>query len=278
VNIFVTNIDPILSAQSLDDSRVVKMTLETAQMLSTVFDVAYRPTHKNHPCVLWARKDYRNKSWLIRHGLGLSWEYTYRFGRVHASHAVIFHVMQLAEALAGCSLSRMERPVEWVVCGDHPYDVGNGEPFLAYQYILNRKWENDKRSPKWTRRGPPSWKDSGSVPGTRAASSAHTEDQVNDTDQGEENMTTTKKAAKRNRVKKEKAEKPEVVKDTFSYSVDWSDFPSSAPSVNVETINGDGGDYPTERGAKRAARQEMRAAAKIIREAASKLRGKKKAK
>lgn len=107
------------------------------------------------------------------------------------------------------------------------------------------------------------------------------EDPVNDTDskEGEDEMATKpKKAKKAPRAKKEKVEKVEKVKDSFNYSVDFAGFPDEAPTVQIEKIEGEGGDYPTERGAKRAARKELREAAKVIRAAAQKLRGKSKAK
>jgi len=58
MNIFVTSNCPKLSAQALDNKRVVKMVLETAQLLSTAifinstitYDNLYKPTHVKHPC------------------------------------------------------------------------------------------------------------------------------------------------------------------------------------------------------------------------------------
>ena len=62
MNIFVTSNCPILSAQALDNKRVVKMVLETAQVLSTAifinsgitYDGIYKPTHLKHSCTIWA--------------------------------------------------------------------------------------------------------------------------------------------------------------------------------------------------------------------------------
>ena len=61
MNIFVTSNCPKLSAQALDNKRVVKMVLETAQLLSTAifinstitYDNLYKPTHVKHPCTIW---------------------------------------------------------------------------------------------------------------------------------------------------------------------------------------------------------------------------------
>lgn len=89
MNIFVVDRDPIIAARQLCDKHVVKMTLETTQLLCTVswkFDVPapYKQTHKNHPCTLWAGETVDNWKWLVDHGLELSEEYSRRYGKVHA--------------------------------------------------------------------------------------------------------------------------------------------------------------------------------------------------
>ena len=95
MNIFVVDTDPEVAACQLCDKHVVKMVLETAQMLCTVahqngFDKApYKVAHPKHPCTLWAGKSAANWQWLIDHGLAMSEEYTRRYGRVHKSQAVI---------------------------------------------------------------------------------------------------------------------------------------------------------------------------------------------
>ena len=101
MNIFVVDDDPAIAAQSLCDKHVVKMCLETAQMLSSVArslgaDDAflYRSTHANHPCTLWAGETADNFLWLAAHGLALCDEYTYRYGRSHKSQAVIQQALQ----------------------------------------------------------------------------------------------------------------------------------------------------------------------------------------
>ena len=63
MNIFVTDEDPVKSAQTLCDKHVVKMVLESAQMLSTAWRQwdpeaseergLYKAAHPNHPCTKW---------------------------------------------------------------------------------------------------------------------------------------------------------------------------------------------------------------------------------
>jgi hypothetical protein len=89
MNIFVLDYNPVTAAQMLCDKHVVKMALETAQILSTVCGGPYRPTHVNHPCVKWAGDNRLQFNWLRRHGLAICDEYTRRYGKVHKSQAVI---------------------------------------------------------------------------------------------------------------------------------------------------------------------------------------------
>ena len=93
MNIFVTDPDPIASAQVLPDKHIVKMPLETCQMLSIVGSskwghgfgslpkkdgTAYateKGAFRNHPCTVWAQTNFL---WLIDHGLALCAEYRHR--------------------------------------------------------------------------------------------------------------------------------------------------------------------------------------------------------
>lgn len=94
MNIFVLNEDPVLAAKDQCNKHVIKLVLETAQLLCTAVietggTAPYRATHKNHPCAIWARETKANFNWLRRHGLALAAEYTYRYGKTHKSESVI---------------------------------------------------------------------------------------------------------------------------------------------------------------------------------------------
>jgi hypothetical protein len=101
MNIFFLDENPTLSAQYHVDKHVVKMILETAQLLCgvhhmTVHDkihdtgqVPYKLSHKNHPCSIWCRESLSNYLYLCELGLELSKEYTYRYGKRHKSQDVI---------------------------------------------------------------------------------------------------------------------------------------------------------------------------------------------
>lgn len=101
MNIFFLDWDVEKNAQYHCDKHVVKMILETAQLLcgvhhvtahDTTHDTAHVPyklSHKNHPCSIWARDSMSNYLYLCEIGLALCEEYTYRYGKRHKSQEVI---------------------------------------------------------------------------------------------------------------------------------------------------------------------------------------------
>ena len=92
MNIFVLDECPVISAQMQCDKHIVKMPLETAQMLCSVWhrygqgmNVPYKEAHKNHPCTLWAGDTMDNYNWLWLHGMELCFEYTRRYNKIHGA-------------------------------------------------------------------------------------------------------------------------------------------------------------------------------------------------
>lgn len=123
INIFYIEVDPYRAAESMVDRHVVKMVLETAQLLSTAHRVLdgveitkkvyvegslparyrnkkkwqlpderdtkmYSATHVNHPSAIWVRQSNNNYNWLYCHFVGLLKEYTHRYGKVHKCDAM----------------------------------------------------------------------------------------------------------------------------------------------------------------------------------------------
>ena len=120
MNIFYLHDDPEIAAQHHCDKHVVKMVLETAQLLCTTAreqgfeDVPYKSTHKNHPCAIWARENRSNFEWLQQFGMALCREYTHRYEKVHKSQAVIEELYtgsglgrEVYESLGSRSMSRL---------------------------------------------------------------------------------------------------------------------------------------------------------------------------
>lgn len=103
VNIFATDRDPVIAARNLCDKHVVKMVLETTQILCTVahlqgVSAPYRPTHEKHPCVLWANSTYGNWLWLSAHGHAILYQYKIRFGKKHKSAGAFFWCLEHPDA------------------------------------------------------------------------------------------------------------------------------------------------------------------------------------
>ena len=96
MNIFYLDRSPSIAAEMACDKHVVKMILESAQMLSTAHRVLdgdkyaekmglYKLAHKNHPSTIWVRSSELNYRWLWEHYVALMDEYTYRYGKTHAT-------------------------------------------------------------------------------------------------------------------------------------------------------------------------------------------------
>jgi len=94
VNIFYLHEDPIKAAKLQYNKHVVKMILESAQMLCTAHheimgddaDVPYKRAHVNHPSTIWARRSAQNYVWLYDHFVALAQEYKKRYGKDHLSY------------------------------------------------------------------------------------------------------------------------------------------------------------------------------------------------
>ena len=94
MNIFYFTNNPVLNSRLLDDKRLVKMILETTQLLSNALFLndempIYKPTHLKHPCSIWAAKSSGNWLWLKKYGLALANEYTKRCGKIHKCEPMI---------------------------------------------------------------------------------------------------------------------------------------------------------------------------------------------
>ena len=63
MNVFILDTNPHAAAKMQCDKHVVKMCLETAQILSTITGGPYKPTHANHPCTLWAKANRTHFNW-----------------------------------------------------------------------------------------------------------------------------------------------------------------------------------------------------------------------
>jgi len=160
MNIFYLDRDPAKAAKDMCDKHVVKMVLESTQILSTVLNKyitvpgAYKSTHRNHPCVLWAAKSAPNFYWLLTHALNLDLEYSFRYNKTHASHNL------LCTIAAYYNSERLDRALPWTEteftdppqCMPDQYK--NNDTVIAYrQYYKGEK----SRFAKWAYSDEPEW-------------------------------------------------------------------------------------------------------------------------
>jgi hypothetical protein len=149
MNIFALDYDPITAASYHMDKHVVKMILESAQLLCSVHHMTggtapYRLTHKNHPCSIWARESLSNYNWLNKLALALCDEYTYRYGKIHKSYYVIMELPQPNIPDIGLTPFKLAMPDDYKV----------SDPIESYRnYYVNDKrhiaaWKRD-RKPAW---------------------------------------------------------------------------------------------------------------------------------
>lgn len=109
MNIFVLAKNPEQAARYHCDRHVVKMILESAQLLSTAhhllsatdagskkfLKLLYKPTHAQHPCAVWVRQSSTNYLWLHSLMWHLLEEYRRRYGnKEHACEAMCWRHLQ----------------------------------------------------------------------------------------------------------------------------------------------------------------------------------------
>lgn len=175
MNIFYLHNDPRICAQHHVDKHCVKMILEYAQLLSTAHrvldgtesvglsdsgrkkktwtlpdsrnDVLYSATHINHPSAIWVRQSKANYIWLWNLFECLCTEYSYRYGRTHATERL---VQVLSTPPKNIGFGPFTEPTPAM---PEDYKV-SGDSIQSYKnYYLGDK----KRMFSWKNRPAPSW-------------------------------------------------------------------------------------------------------------------------
>ena len=181
MNIFFLHLNQRLCALYHCDKHVVKMILETLQILCSVhhvsqefykedraeaeadydlmtYDVAaydefnpshtipYKLTHQNHPCSVWARESLSNYLWLTKLGIELCKEYTYRYGKTHKCEPLIYEMFDNFPAIPDVGFTTPAQAM--------PDEYKNKSFVKAYRaYYLGEK----KRMLVWKKRDIPAW-------------------------------------------------------------------------------------------------------------------------
>lgn len=158
MNIFYLSNDVKQCAAWHNNKHVVKMILESAQLLSTAHRIldsthqgvigsrlyyllqdehdvdslkCYRQTHVNHPSAVWVRKSKHNYKWLYSLFVELIKEYEYRYGKQHACIAYLDFLSKCPDNIGTESFTAPPQcmPDEYKVIGDtvkayHNYYIG----------------------------------------------------------------------------------------------------------------------------------------------------------
>jgi len=185
MNIFVLDKDPIVAAQLQCDRHVVKMTTESAQMLSTahrLLDGApiKRPSksgktirtyyclyegaddleaemlymanvHEKHPCTIWTMESEANYRWHWEHLRALSEEYTYRYGRTHkVGVKLLWGLESPPRNIPKGPMTQFKLAMK-----DQPQCMHPNDPVRSYKEFYHTKQQRFKMA--WTKRNIPEW-------------------------------------------------------------------------------------------------------------------------
>ena len=160
MNIFVTDESPVQSALWLDDVRLVKMILESAQLLcSSLWWYSYRgvwlyrPTHMSHPCAIWTRKTRGNYEWLVDHALAMCAIYSTYSGKTHACERIIQNCNKFKDIIPRGKLT------EFANATPYKLPLGEDDRSLCQRYrdYMCSKWNDDVIKLKWSKRPVPYW-------------------------------------------------------------------------------------------------------------------------
>lgn len=168
MNIFVTSPWPAESAIVLPDKHIVKMPVETCQMLALIASKWYHGygtlpkadgtpyrtsggSFRNHPCTVWASESIHNSYWLIKHGMNLCDEYTLRYGKQHSCYNTLLAAYYLFPKGKITEVTQFVRAMP----DEYKFDTSI-DTFEAYKrYICSKTWVKDnylripQRRPEW---------------------------------------------------------------------------------------------------------------------------------
>lgn len=156
MNIFYLDSNPANAAVYHCDKHVVKMIVETAQLLSTAHHVLdgddapegiYKSTHVNHPCAKWVRKSKDTYAWTYSLLVWLLYEYENRYDKKHKTLEVARRLHSTPKNLTawGWYTPALAMPVKY-----HVYD-----PVQAYRlyYMIEKRdicqWNRGREAPSW---------------------------------------------------------------------------------------------------------------------------------
>lgn len=157
MNIFILDNNPEKAAKYHNNKHVVKMILESCQLLSTArcvldndgesLDGILKPTHKNHPCTIWVRESRENYIWLYNLLSFLLEEYKLRYKKEH-SYILLYDVLSSLPR----NIPRVPQ-TPFALAMPDKYKIVS-DPVASYRlYYMGEK----RHIAKWTNREIPEW-------------------------------------------------------------------------------------------------------------------------
>jgi hypothetical protein len=146
MNIFILDKNPVRAARYHCDKHVSKMILESAQMLSTVLDGPYKPTHQNHPCTKWIAESQANAEWVVSLAWNLNAEWRERYGhnRHHKSWNVIRDMEDKIAVLPNSKRTPFVLAMPDEFRGDDPVEsyrnYYRSKSFARWDYSAKPRW------------------------------------------------------------------------------------------------------------------------------------------
>lgn len=181
MNLFVLDKHPVVAAQLQCDKHVVKMIVESAQMLSTAHrmldgvpttgpsisgkriskkwihpdpameKLLYKAVHIHHPCTVWTMQSNNNYTWHWIHFAALCDEYTYRYGKVHSTDTLLRNVLkQLPRNIPVGYLTNQPLAMK-----SNPECMFPNDVVRSYRAFYQTKQERFRMA--WTNRPIPEW-------------------------------------------------------------------------------------------------------------------------
>lgn len=181
MNVFVLDQDPVIAAQLQCDKHIVKMIVESAQMLSTTHrmldgikvkkpsksgktmvnhyilpnhpyeNILYKAVHFNHPCTVWTRESLENYEWHYRHFIALCDEYKFRYGKIHLSDKILRNALKTPpKNIPKKGLTQFPLAMK-----SNPECMFPQDPVKSYRMFYQTK--QDRFSMVWTKRNVPLW-------------------------------------------------------------------------------------------------------------------------
>lgn len=177
MNVFALHNSPKIAAQMMCDKHIIKMIIETAQILSCVLDYRYKEEHKTddltpskqldlpqypkahakHPCTLWAMASTANFDWLRDHLRELCRQYSVRYPNRNGTMKA--HSLEWTAMVYDAQAQYLEFPLQQRTpfAQAMPDAYKSDDAVVAYRtyYLMDKSFAAWKRvpTPTWYEQG-----------------------------------------------------------------------------------------------------------------------------